>query len=190
MPASLGPKPAGCTDTLTITMVQQLLFISSSTLPIPTPDHTLTHRTPTTLLTHIVGEGGRGGREGGEGRGGNFFLPPVVHTASLNLVVEQLRLPASTGGGKKNKTAKTERKKERKEGRKEEGKKKERKKKLLTLAVLKTSTRQSLPLAYPKLTNGLLPTILSPILVFEFLLLVLVLVLVWFWFWFTLSAPM
>ena len=28
-------------------------------------------------------------------------MPPMVHTASLNLVVEQLRLPASTGGGKK-----------------------------------------------------------------------------------------
>ena len=53
-------------------------------------------------------------------------MPPVVHTASLNLVVEQLRLPASTGGGKKNKTAKTERKK-RKEESKKERKRKERK---------------------------------------------------------------
>ena len=61
------------------------------------------------------------------GTGGDFFLPPVVHTASLNLVVEQLRLPASTGGGKKNKTAKTERKKERKEESKKERKRKERK---------------------------------------------------------------
>ena len=81
MPASLGPKPAGCTETLTITMVQQLLFISSSTLRTPTPDHTLTHRTHTpflhtdTYMIHCLG--GRGGKGGG-----NFFSPPMVHTAS------------------------------------------------------------------------------------------------------------
>ena len=41
-------KADNITETLTITMLQQLLFIPISTPSKPTPDHTLTHRTQTT----------------------------------------------------------------------------------------------------------------------------------------------
>ena len=143
MPASLGPKPAGCTETLTITMVQQLLFISSSTLRKPTPDHTLTHRTHTpflhtdTYMIHCLG--GRGGKGGG-----TFFCHQWYTQLPLNLVVEQLHLPASTGVGKKkrkNRTRNTERKQRSKERNK-------------NIFLVRGSTRAP--------TRKLLPTILSP----------------------------
>ena len=106
--ASLGAKPAGCTETLTITMVQQLLFISLSTPPFQTPDHhTLTHRTHTTPLhtdtCAIHCEGG----SMGEGKGvGGIFLPPTVRAASFKywLLSSSLFLQVPVGGKKKRKT--------------------------------------------------------------------------------------